>query len=328
MTSGLQERSSPVQAGVRTLGGIRPVTRTGSMWGEIVLRAHMRWAAVSVLALLAGGVSAPVAAAAVGLPTITGVVKVEAPSLNNSAMAKSVTVTCPTGKRLIDAGGNVVGGGGKVSMDDIYPDLTANSVTVSGKEIDPLDTNWWVSAVATCADEPSGLELVTTASSPGSLYIRAVTATCPTGKTLLGDGATITGGKGEVILDTVAPNGGSGTAATDVTVEAFESSPFADDWLINAFAICADPLSGQQRVSDSTGLGSANNGARATCTGQVETGSGTEIAGVYGVVAIAGEYPVDGSAVSAPTATTVYGEEVNGTTGDWYITAFALCADG
>ena len=46
-----------------------------------------------------------------------------------------------------------------------------------------------------------------------------------------------------------------------------------------------------------------------------------------GEVVIDNEYLIDGSAVSAPTATTVYGQEEDGTTGNWYITAFALCAD-
>jgi hypothetical protein len=289
----------------------------------------MRWAAVLVLAVSASAWWAPGPASAVPLlPAITGMVKVEAPSPNNSAMAKSATVTCPTGKRLINAGGYIVGGGGNVGMDDIYPDLAANSVTVTGKETDPLDTNWWVSAVATCADEPAGLELISVPSSlTDSFYLKQATATCPIGKTLLGSGATIEGGEGEAILDAVAPNGGAGSPATSVTVQAFESDPLADAWTANALAICADPLSGQQRVAASTVSGSANDGARAECTGQVATGSGAEIVGVTGEVVIDNEYPIDGSAVTAPTATTVYGQEEDATTGSWYITAFALCAD-
>jgi hypothetical protein len=262
------------------------------------------------------------------LPTITGVVKVEAPSANNSAMAKSATVTCPTGKRLINAGGYIVGGGGNVGMDDIYPDLAANSVTVTGKETDPLGTNWWVSAVATCADEPAGLELNWVESDLTDGYpIKQAIAKCTGNKTLLGSGATIEGGAGEALLDGITPNGGAGVPATSVTVQAFASDGFADDWNANAFAICADPLRGQQRLSTSTALDSENNGARAECTGQLATGGGAEIVGVTGAVVIDSEYPIDGSATTAPTATTVYGQEEDATTGSWYIKAFALCAD-
>lgn len=313
-----------------TLSRIRPVTGTGPMLGGVMVRTPMRWAAVLVVAMSASAWWAPGPAAAVPLPAITGLVKVEAPSANNSAMAKGVTVTCPAGKRLINAGGYIVGGGGKVGMDDIYPDLVANSVTVTGKETDALDTNWWVSAVATCADEPAGLELIWQESGlTDSFSFKSVTARCSTGKTLLGTGATIEGGAGEVVLDAVAPNGGTGSPATSVTVQAVESDPLADDWTANAFAICADPLRGQQQVSASTASGSANNGARATCAaGQVATGSGAEIVGVTGEVVIDNAYPVDGSAVAAPTATTVYGQEEDGTTASWYITASALCADG
>ncbi|WP_157437403.1 hypothetical protein [Actinoplanes subtropicus] len=134
--------------------------------------------------------------------------------------------------------------------------------------------------------------------------------------------------RGEGILDTVAPPAPVGGPATSVLVEADESDPLAGDWNVTAFAICADPLSGQQVVAASTASGSANDGARADCTGQVATGSGAEIVGVVGEVVIDNAYPIDGSAVSAPTATTVYGQEEDGTTGSWYITAYALCADG
>ena len=288
----------------------------------------MRWVAVLVLAGSATAGWAPGPASAVALPTITGVVKVEAPSPNNSATAKSVTVTCPAGKRLINAGGYSVGDEGNVGLDDIYPDLTTNSVTVSGKETDPLDTNWWVSAVATCADEPAGLELEVAVSPLSSFYVKTAVATCPGNKTLVGAGGSLEGGAGEAILDSIVPDGGVGVAATSVTVQAFESDPLADDWTATAYAICADPIRGQQRIADSTALGSANNGARAQCQGQVATGTGAEIVGVYGEVVIENAYPIDGSAVSAPTAATVYGKEEDGTTGDWYITAFALCADG
>jgi hypothetical protein len=281
------------------------------------------------MAVLSGAALAPGPASAVPLPTITGVVKVEAASANSSAVVKNAVATCPTGKRLINAGGYIVGGGGNVGMDDIYPDLAANSVTVTGKETDPLLTNWWVSAVATCADEPAGLELYWGISTlTDSFYLKTAAASCTGNKTLLGSGATVEGGAGEAILDAIAPNGGPGIPATRVDVQAFESDPLADDWTANAFAICADPLRGQQRISASTGLASANDGARAQCTNQVATGTGAEIVGVTGEVVIDNEYPIDGSAVSAPTATTVYGQEEDATTGDWYITAFALCADG
>ena len=111
-----------------------------------------------------------------------------------------------------------------------------------------------------------------------------------------------------------------------MTVQAFESDPLADDWTANVFAICANPLRGQQRLSTSTAFDSENNGARAECPGQLATGSGAEIVGVTGEVVIDSAYPIDGSATT-PTATTVYGQEEDATTGSWYITAFALCAD-
>jgi hypothetical protein len=44
-------------------------------------------------------------------------------------------------------------------MDDIFPDEDLETVTVSGKETDAYGSDWRITAVATCADEPAGPEL-------------------------------------------------------------------------------------------------------------------------------------------------------------------------
>lgn len=72
-----------------------------------------------------------------------------------------------------------------------------------------------------------------------------MTATCPPGKQLLGGSGAIVGGSGQVYLDGIKPD----AALTSVTVEAVEDGDgFTGSWRLRAFAICADPVAGLQRV--------------------------------------------------------------------------------
>ncbi|HEU4421492.1 MAG TPA: hypothetical protein VFR67_03015 [Pilimelia sp.] len=133
---------------------------------------------------------------------------------------------------------------------------------------------------------------------------------------------------GKVVIDEIKPNGGPGVAATEVTVEAVEADDYAGAWTVNALAICADPLDGQQVISAETAPASVDDGIRADCSaGQAATGSGVEIIGPAGHVVVDDAYPTDGSTSVEPTATTVYGAEEDGTTANWSIKAFVICAD-
>jgi hypothetical protein len=292
-----------------------------------VPRVVQRLALLVSAALVGLGASVAFAAPA-SAAVITGVVKVELESPDNAATAKSVRVECPDGKKVINAAGYITGGNGQVAMDDIFPDEDLEAVTVTGKETDAYASNWRVKAVATCADEPSGLEWIWEESEEDSDDWKRAEAECTGEKTLLGTGATIRGGYGEVALDLIVPNGGENTPADKVTVDAFELDPFGGDWTVNAIAICADPLDGQEVESASTALASANDGLRVDCdSGKVATGTGVELVGVTGEVVIDDVFPTDGSPTVAPTATTVYGQEEDATTDDWYIKAYVLCAD-
>lgn len=97
---------------------------------------------------------------------------------------------------------------------------------------------WTVTAHAVCADPPPGLEYVVARTEPDSDFSASVPATCPVGKNLLGTGADISSGSGEVVLDDVRPN----AALTSTTGTAFEDETGqAGDWTLNVFAVCANP---------------------------------------------------------------------------------------
>ena len=65
-----------------------------------------------------------------------------------------------------------------------------------------------------CANPPPGLQLVTAASEFDS-DPASVTATCPTGKNLIGTGGEIAAGLGQVMLDDLRPD----ASLTNVTVD-------------------------------------------------------------------------------------------------------------
>jgi hypothetical protein len=297
-------------------------------------RGWRRTALLGSLALVSGaamatGAGGPASASSSALLPLTGVVKVQAESPYNSAPAKSVPVECPNGKKVINASGFIAGGVGSVAMDDIYPNDALTQVMVTGKETDPYTSDWSVTVSATCADEPLGLERIYEESVTDTDPSKTLGAACSANKTLLGTGASIVGGQGEVVIDEIVPNGGLGNPADEVKVIAHAADPFNVDWRLNTFAICADPVAGQEVVKAESGLGLANQGARADCdpTSQIATGSGVEIIGVGGEVVIHEAWPSDGSTALPPTTTRVYGAVEDPTPNQWGINAYALCAD-
>lgn len=127
----------------------------------------------------------------------------------------------------------------QVVLDKVTPKADLTGVTATAVE-DPtgFSDDWSMDALAICANPPPGLELVTTEGDPDSDRTAGVTATCPAGKNLLGTGADINGGSGQVSLDDVRPNDSLRTT----TVTAIEDETgFAGDWSVNAHAICANP---------------------------------------------------------------------------------------
>jgi hypothetical protein len=146
-----------------------------------------------------------------------------------------VTVTCPPGKRVVGAGGTVTP---QVVLDDVRPNASLTTVTATGYEDeagDPLD--WLIHADAVCANPPPGLELVS-AASPVDSSNKRINASCPVGKNLLGTGAEIDGGLGQVVLDHVTPDAGLRTATVTGLEDETGHTPA---WSLRSYAICASP---------------------------------------------------------------------------------------
>ena len=146
-------------------------------WRRLVLTSAM---AIAIAGALAQGASA----------AVVGIERVGAVSATNS-VNKSATVSCPAGKKVLSASADVTPGDGDVLIDDVRPNADLQSVTVNALEDETGTTaDWAVTAIAICAYPPPGLERVS-ATSPLNSQNKSVTATCPSGKRVLGTGADL-----------------------------------------------------------------------------------------------------------------------------------------
>lgn len=167
-----------------------------------------------------------------------GLEHVTASSGRNSSSNRSATATCPAGKRVISAGGEQTGTT-DVVLNDVRPNPGLTAVTAQAfEDEDGFIGQWRVFAFAACANPPAGLELVSATTEPDSDFSASVAANCPSGKNLLGTGAEIGQGLGQVGLDDLRPH----SDLINNTVTAIEDqNGTPDDWTVTAHAICANP---------------------------------------------------------------------------------------
>jgi hypothetical protein len=259
---------------------------------------------------------------------VVGAAGVSASSSVDSSSVKSVTASCPAGKRVVGAGGSigVLSGDGQVVMDDLRPNPTLTSVTVQGVEDETgLAEIWALAAEAVCAYPPPGLERVSATSPVDSNRVKNLTASCPAGKLVVGTGGDINNGSGQVEMDDIRPNG----TLTSVTVQGIEDETgYAGLWSLTAYAICADPIAGLQRVSATSPLDSNAKNVTATCPlGKRVLGTGSDINNGNGQVI---RSALNSSAPPFPLAATSgrawAAEDANGYAGLWSLTAYAICA--
>jgi hypothetical protein len=278
--------------------------------------------AVIVGAAVSLAVAAP-AAAVPGLIVTTGW-----SSATASESFKWANAVCPEGTVILGGGADIIGGGHDVRLTSMVPSAAGfpvHSYFATAMEDGTYDANWTMYAWAICGSGVQGWQVVSAsaAASPGAT-LTGVGVACPTGKKVIGTGAAATGGL-PYLLDTIQPS----AALTSVWVEVAgdESTPIPGSaWGAKAFAICINPVHGQQLVSASTAATSADKfisvkcpaGTRLHGTGASLTGSIGEAyldrVGLFGPGAVAG-------------ADVVANEDQTGFAGNWTATTYAICAN-
>lgn len=89
-----------------------------------------------------------------GIPGISGLEFVQAMSASSSNATQSVDAFCPTGKRAIGGGAQIVSGSTFVTLSENRPILSGgNSLGwyAAGFELTTYSNNWWISVYAVCA---------------------------------------------------------------------------------------------------------------------------------------------------------------------------------
>jgi hypothetical protein len=281
----------------------------------------MKRTTMAVLALLTAGAANLV----VGTPAqaVPGLDFASAASALDTTDTKSVSVPCPTGTKPIGGGFFVSGGsGGRILVTRLQALPPSNTYAVTATEAD--DGNpaaWRLHGYATCAPAPAGgLSYVSYSTLGNSNTTKAASVACPAGKKVLGAGARILGGDGQVVLDDLVPV----ASLNSVTVAAYEDSTgYAGNWSLDAYAVCANPPANLSRqAADTTPADSTDDAVGIACPGGTQLhGLGGEITGGQGEVMFGGLYPAD---LTTSVAVTI--ERTGGYAGDWHTRVYAICA--
>jgi len=159
-------------------------------------------------------------------------------SVASSAAKQVQTVNCPSGTKVLGAGGTILDGDGRVKIDEIAPNAALDQVTVTASDDqDGTSSNWQVRAYAICAVAPTGLVRVTETAA-NAWDGTSVIARCPSGKRLLGLG----GGVSATDLHALRVYGliPATNLASAVTRAISKGSTAGVTGEVRSYAICAD----------------------------------------------------------------------------------------
>ncbi|TWP53237.1 hypothetical protein FKR81_04510 [Lentzea tibetensis] len=221
----------------------------------------------------------------------------------STSSAKSVTVTCPNGWKVVGTGGAVTGD--RTAITRIKPKADLSGVEVHATEFGsgtPLP--WTVTARANCA--PGDFSL---ASKNGA---QTAEASCPTGTKSLGVGAEIVDAVNGVHLTHLAPQGNLKGATA-------EAEGPAGTWSVTAYAICGKSSGAVLRSGGSSVVIGPNGSKSVSCQGDEKViSAGGSVAGK----AIIGDVlPYESAAWLTGQARDAQTQQIR-----WSITPYAVCS--
>ncbi|GAA1661348.1 hypothetical protein ACFQY4_15855 [Catellatospora bangladeshensis] len=282
-----------------------------------ILRRVCTVAAATALALAGSAVVVATPAVAVA-----GRVVVSATTPTDTA-SKIATVSCPAGTLLLGGGGDVVDGVGRVRLYRVGPSVWGGQVMEAGAHQDPQSgvapVPFAVTVWAICGTGVTGHEIVNLRPAiPGYQLSGSASASCPAGKKVIGMGggahksllALLTGIRVDSALSTVTVDWHRRPDNQEISGTAY------------VWAICVNPVPGQQRVSAQSATGTADKLVFAYCPFGTEphaVGGGVEYGGDAAMLdAVA---PVAPNRVFVDARDTFFGAAV-----PWRAYAQAICA--
>ncbi|MEV4140126.1 hypothetical protein AB0J72_49205 [Dactylosporangium sp. NPDC049742] len=215
------------------------------------MNIHRRLVTVGVGAVVAVAAVVPLGPAPASADP-AGLVTVGFTTAANSS-DKTYSKACPPGTVVTGGAGYLTANPaaqGWVGLDQLEPNADGSGFTATLREVDGYAGNWSLTVRAQCAAPLPGWQRVSATSAAATTSATATTASCPAGKSVIGAGAKVNNGQGEVVLDDVIPSANLKT----VTAKAYRVPGSAHSgWTLTAYAICANTPAGLQLVSWDTG---------------------------------------------------------------------------
>lgn len=179
---------------------------------------------------------------------------------------------------------------------------------------------------AICADPLPGLKIVSATSETGSPNNELKVVDCPTQTLALGSGGRIGGGHGQVHLNETSAGSNLSFARGQE-----DSTGFAGNWTVTAYAVCADvPLSRHAVITGFSPQGGSvdRKFAEARCpNGMTVTGGSAAISGGDTIRAVIESVKPDVLPGGAPgDRIQVIARENSPTNSHWTVRAIASCA--
>jgi hypothetical protein len=285
------------------------------------IRHTSRLLLVGAAALVGMAASLLVASPSHAVPGLV-VVNAVSPDVGSESF-KFANAVCPAGTVILGGGADIIGGGREVRLTSALPSplgFPTHSYYATASEDGSYAANWRLQTWAICGSGVSGWQLVSnSAAAVAGSTLTSVTATCPAGKRVIGSGAASTGGF-RYVLDTVQPS--ADLTSVYVEVAGDESTPIPGSaWGAHAYAVCINPVAGQQRVSASSAFNSSDKFINVTCP------AGTRVhGGAASLTGLIGQGYIDRIGITGSGADLDAREDQTGFTGSWSATVYAICA--
>jgi hypothetical protein len=281
-------------------------------------------AVASVVGALGSAVSAAPASAAV-----PGYLPITSETGFDSSVYKSLRLFCPAGTQVIGGGYQLVGAEGAVVLDDFIPSadnllVGAGEIVGTGEPDDGTTADWKIVATVMCANPPPGysIQAATVTADITTDQPKITEAVCPPGRAVIGGGASLSNGFGQVSIEdlTILP--------TSVRAKAHEDADtYFGNWSVTVYAICAtSQLVGWHVVP---GTSPTDRPLSKTTTafcppGQIVIGSGWRQSVPAGGI----DRYITRASISTNPDPSVTVSAISLTAGpDWILAADAVCAD-
>jgi len=254
---------------------------------------------------------------------------VAAQSGPDSTELKTAEARCPSGTVVYGGGGDIVGGGHEVFLQQLDTfGYTDRFFAQAHEDADGNAGSWTLYAWAVCGPALPGMRYVSSRPAGDSTGFKATTVACPAGTKVLSVGGSAIGYGGPLttwrhtILDSLTPS----ADLTSVTVEGSEDETGTTEaWQVSASAVCAYPRPNQQRVSAVTPASLADKTRSVECpAGTIPYSAGGGLTGALGQAHLDRLVPhsesgLTGGDIDART-------DENGATAAWTASVELICA--